>query len=206
MGYLQNISRQPSGGKMGGILTIDVVRKSDVESIPAPVNGTVSGAVVLKAGAAWSRWITGYQSAAITTTARTSREGPSKASELPFILPLDRAGVRYMLQLAERDEFIVVYKDATGKQKIFGTLQAPVRFEFDHATGQTNTDTNKNNCRFFYQGPDNTYFYDAAAIVPGAGPAPAVVLFNGVAIASLQPGETLNILSDYSYTEYFTTS
>lgn len=204
MGYLANISRQQTGGKLGGILTLDIVRKRDVESIPRPVNGTVNGPIVLNAGAAFARWIVGFQSANLNSAGDTTREGSSKKNTLPFFIPTDRAGVRHMLQLAERDEFIVIYKDAQGKQKIFGLTEAPVRFEFSHSTGKTATDVNGNNCSFYYQGPDNTYFYNAAAPAYTAGAAPAIVRFNGVAIASLLPGETLNILSDYSYTDYFT--
>lgn len=205
MSYLQNIAAPGAGSRMGGILTLAVVRKADVTNYPTPVNGVVTGSLTLRAGASWARWVVGFQSAGMSSNARNNREGASKANSLPFFLPLDLEGVRLMLQRAEEDEFIVVYVDATGRQKIFGTLTAPARFEFSHESGTAPGDRNGNNCSFFYTGPDNTYFYDADSPAPGVGPAPAVVSFNGVPIASLTPGQTLNILSDYDYTEYFVT-
>lgn len=205
MSYLQNITRQPGGGKLGGILTIDVVRKADVESLPPVVNGTVYGAVVLKAGKSFVRWVAGHQSANINSQARNSREGTSKNNTLPFFLPIDRASVRPMLELAEADEFIVLFTDAGGRKKIFGTLDAPAQFEFSHSSGTAHADKNGNNCSFYYTGPPNIFFYEAALPAP-SGAAPAIVRFNGVAIASLTPGQELNILSDYGYNEYFVSS
>jgi hypothetical protein len=45
VGYLKNINRQAQGSKMGGIITLDVIRKDDVQSIPSPVDGTIYGAM-----------------------------------------------------------------------------------------------------------------------------------------------------------------
>ncbi len=205
MGYLSNINQQAPGGKLGGILTINLVRKSEIASIPAPFNGDVNGPVVLIDGASFVQWIVSYQSAGITSTSRKSKEGPSKTNTVAFHLPLDRPGIRKMLELAEEDEFVVVVQYPNGTQKIFGTLQAPMLFEFSHDSGRKAADSNHNNCSFYYQGPDNSYFYNADAPGNPAGPAPVIVKFNGEAIASLTPGQTLNIISDYSLSEYFTT-
>lgn len=203
MSYLKSIPRQPGGGQLGGILTIDVVSKSQVESIPAPVNGIV-GPVVLKEGASFVRWNVTQQSAGLSGASNATREGKSKTNNLNFFIPLDREDLRPMLEIAEHDELIVIYSHPNGKRKIIGTLEAPVQFEFSHGTGTKWADRNGNNCSFYYKGPENTFFYSGDAPVITPGPAPAVVKFNGTVIASLAPGETLDITSDYSFTDYFT--
>ena len=205
--YLQNISRQAQGSKMGGIITLDVIRKADVESIPAPINGAIYGTIVLKEGASFVRWTTRYQSAGIDSKARASREGTSKDTSLEFFISLDRQAIREMLIKAEDgDEFVVIYRYATGPTKIFGTLAAPALFSFDHKSGNQPTDANENNCRFYYSGPDNTYFFLADLPAPAVGPAPSLVKYNGAVIAVLSPGETLEIESDFGFTNFYITT
>ncbi len=48
MSYLKNITRAYGTSNLGGLLTIQVARKDDIESIPEPVNGVVYGDIVLK--------------------------------------------------------------------------------------------------------------------------------------------------------------
>lgn len=184
---------------MGGIITIDLVRVADVESIPDPVDGAIFGEVVLKAGASFARWTTGYQSAGINSKSRVSKEGVSKDNDLPFFIPLDRESIRAMLAQAEEDIFIVIYRLATGPTKIFGSLDAPVRFEFDHNSGTQFTQANGNNCRFYYTGPDNTFFYNATIPTPTPGAAPSIVKVNGVVVATLLPGETIEFNTDFDF-------
>jgi hypothetical protein len=100
----------------------------------------------------------------------------------------------------------VLFKDANGQQKIFGLLDRPVSFRFSHSSGNNVAAKNGYECEFYYDGPENMFEYNGAIAQAPAGPAPAVVQFNGVAIASLQPGETLNIISEYSFDEYFITA
>jgi hypothetical protein len=203
--YLLNITRQLQGSKMGGMITLSVIRKDDVESIPEPVDGGIYGAIVLKPGASFVTWQTRYQSAGISSRSRLSKEGSSKDTELGFIISLDRLAIKNMLLAAEEDEFIVIYRYATGPTKIFGLLEAPARFTFDHSSGKQPTDGNENNCRFYYAGPDNTYFFFGEIPAPAPGAAPAVVRYNGEVIAVLQPGETLDIQSDFGFTDFYTT-
>jgi hypothetical protein len=205
MSYLKNIVQQSGGNRMGGVLTLQVARKAEVEKIPAPVNGVVYGTIQLRPGAQLCRWTVGYQSAGITTQLKTTREGPTKESELEFFIPNDPDEIRSMLETASLDEFIVLFQYPNSVQKIFGHLQAPVRFSFDHNSGTNTADRHGYICRFFYNGPDNSFFYRGDLPAAPVGPAPVIVKFNGVAIASLAPGETLNITSDYSFDEYFVT-
>lgn len=205
MGYLQNILRLPGGGHLGGIITLYVVRKSEVVSMTAPVNDIVYGAIELLPGSSFSKWICTSQTIGLSSDARPSREGSPKSISLDFFIPLDREEYRTMLARAEEDEFIVVYQYANGKKKVFGAPWAPVLFQFSHDSGKAHQDGNGNNCSFYFDGPGNNYFYEAAIAAP-AGPAPALVRFNGAVIASLAPGEIIDITSDYSFNNYFTTA
>lgn len=206
MGYLSNIDRIPSGGQMGGVITIDLVRKADVQSIPVPQYGAINGEVVLKAGASFFRWRVTQKTAGVNSSSRITREGPTKENRLRFFIALDREAVRTMLEQAELDEFIVIYQYANGKKKIFGLLESPVRFEFSHDSGIAPADSNGNNCSFYYDGPDNTYFYNADSPSIGSGPAPVIVKHNGEVIAILSPGQTFNIESEFGFTDFYTST
>jgi len=203
---LQSISRF-SNNNLGGILELRVASASDFESIPDPVNGIVFGDVVFKAGKSWSIWEYTHETSNANSRSRQTREGSSKQNRLPFFIAKDRAEVREILLRAETDEMIVLFKDANGVQKIFGLLDAPVRFKFDHDSGAQHADRNNYDCEFYFSGgPDNMYEYNGAISSAPAGTAPAIVRFNGVAIASLQPGETLNLVSDFGFTEFYITA
>lgn len=205
MSYLQTIARSRNDNT-GGIITLQLVRAGDVVSIPDPVDGVIYGDIVFAAGAGWISWDVTFESAQVSSTDRVTREGFATLNDLPFRIPRDIPGVRNMLNLAAEDEFIVLFHDTAGRAKIFGLPEAPVRLVFNHRGGQAIPDGNFYTPRFFYEGPDNINFYNGeVSTAPGAG-SPAVVKFNGVAIASLQPGEVLNIESEFGFTQFFVTS
>lgn len=206
MSYLQNIQRL-SGTNMGGIIaSISVARKDDVLHIPDPVGGVIYGDITFKPAKGWVTWKVTPTSGSSTGDTRQNNEGSSKANRLPFSIARFDAALLDMLNRCTEDEFIVLHKDANGKQKIFGLLTAPVRFTFSHQTGSDHANKNQFNCQFFYEGPENMFEYNGAVSMAPAGPAPAIVKFNGVAIASLAPGEVLNIESEFGFTAFYTST
>ncbi len=184
---------------MGGALQVKVARKSEIEAIPTPVDGVIYGDITFASGGAFYPWSV---FASMQSQDNNGREGPSKKISLSFTVPKDRADVRTLMQKMEHEEFIILYME-NGKQKMFGQLHAPVRFRFAHSSGKEAGDLNAYDCSFYYQGPDNTFFYEGAIAVAPAGPAPALVKFNGTVIMSLAPGEIGEITSDYSLNDYF---
>lgn len=198
MSYLQTISRL-SQDNLGGILTIQVGRKVDISAMSDPVDGVVYGDITFFPGAGFVTWEVTGESASANSKSRTSREGPSKGNLLAFTVPKDRPELRRMFELAEEDELVVLYKYANGRQRIFGLLNAPVRFRFDHDSGGSHADLNHYRCEFYYDGPDNMFEYQGAISGAPAGAAPAIVNVNGVTIASLLPGEVLNLDSDFDF-------
>lgn len=204
--YLQNISRLSNADNLGGLLTIQVVRKADVESIPDPSGGTVYGDIILAAGKSFVTWLVTMESQRTKSQSRNTREGSSKGNNLEFLIPKDRPEIKLQLDQAEEDEFIILYTDSNGKAKLFGLLDTPVKFSYDHDTGALISDSNAYQCRFYYDGPDNLYHYNGALPSPPVGASPAIVLYNGSPIASLLPGETLNIISDFGFTDFYITS
>lgn len=199
MSYLQSISRLSGVDNLGGILTIIVMRADEVESMGDPVDGSVYGDIVMKAGKSPVTWAVTTESARSQSASRTSREGPTKSNKLPFVIPKDRPELQSMLAKAEDDNFIVQYCDSNGKQKVFGTLDAPVRFSYDHDTGASFSNLNSYDCRFYFDGPDNLYHYNGAIPTPTPGSAPAIVRVNGVVVASLAPGESINFDTDFDF-------
>lgn len=206
MSYLQSISRLSQADNLGGILTIQVARKVDISSMSDPVDGVVYGNITFFPGAGFVTWDVTSESPSANSRSRSSREGSSKGNRLEFAVPKDRPELRRMFEMAEEDELVVLYKYANGKQRIFGLLDAPVQFRFDHDSGGSHADLNHYSCEFYYYGPDNMFEYNGTITAAPVGTAPAIVRHNGVAIASLAPGQTLNITSNFGFTNFYVTS
>lgn len=206
MSYLNSISRLSSADNLGGIISIQVARAADIQSIPDPVDGVVFGDITFFPGKGFVSWDCTSESGAAEIRSRSSREGSSKGNALPFVVPKGRADLQAMFDQAEEDEFVIRYTDANGKNFIFGTKDLPVRFKYDHTSGESHADLNRYNCEFYYTGPTNIFEYNGAVSAPPGAGAPAVVKFNGVAIAVLQPGEELNIISEFGFTNFYVTA
>lgn len=199
MSYLKNISRLSAADNLGGVLTIQVARRADVQNIPDPVDGVVYGDIDFLPGKGFVTWEVTLETASADSAGRTSREGSSRSNKLPFVVPKDRADLRAMLEAASEDEFIVLFTSANGVQKLFGLPYAPVQFRFSATSGAKVSDLNHYSCEFFYDGPENMFEYDGTVSMAPEGPAPALVYSNGELIASLSPGQVLNIDTDFDF-------
>lgn len=204
MGYLQSISRLSNADNLAGLVQLQVIRKADVLAMPAPVLGIIYGALTLAPGSGFVTWQCKLETPRISTEELGSREGSSKRNTLALTIPKDRSDLRHLFSKMAEDEFIVTWLE-NGKRKIFGSIHAPVRFSWNHDSGASPDQLNAYTGQFYYTGPDNIFFYEGEIEAAPAGPAPVVVTFNGSPIASLTPGQTLNILSDYGFNEYFVT-
>jgi hypothetical protein len=198
MDYLQNIS-WPSGSNTGSIVELRVVPIDDVTGEPTKKDDTLYGDFTFLAGKGFKLWRVASQSAGMDMSSRDEQEGISKDGSITFLIPKDRAGIRQMLELAEQDKFIVSYKDANGKTKIFGSTKRPVSFIYSRSSGKKSIEFNAYQCRFYYNGPQNEFFYDQVLPDPPAGTAPAVVRVNGTVVATLAPGEVIDFDSDFDF-------
>jgi hypothetical protein len=206
MSYLRTIKNLSAADNLGGILSIYVARKADILSMPEVINGVITGDITFHPGAGWILWQATFESKRMRGDSRSSQEGPFRNNVLTFLVPKDDSLIRDMLERAEEDEFIVLFQYPGADKKIFGLLDMPVNFSFDHDSGNELQEGNRYTCRFFYEGPENSYFYNGDLSAPAPGSAPALVRYNGTVIASLQPGETLNIISDFGFTDFYTTA
>ena len=205
MGYLSNINRLSAADNLGGIITIQVARKAEISNIKAPVAGIVYSPITMVGSAGFVSWQVTPDTPGSNSASKQSNQGTSKGNSIKFSVPKDRSSLQVMFEQATEDEFVLLYKDANGLQKIFGNLENPVRFRYSHGTGNSPAGKNGFDCEFYYDGPQNIFEYNGTLTAAPEGPAPAIVNFNGTPIASLQPGETLEITSDYSI-DYFTTA
>jgi hypothetical protein len=205
MSYLQTIQRFSSEDNLGGLVALQVARVADIESIADPSNGVIYGDIVFNPGKGFVTWNVSMESPQARSTERNTREGASKNNRLDFMVPKDRPGVKNQFNRAQDDEFVVLYRDANNNLKLFGTKDMPVRFEFAHDSGRAFSNLNAYAARFYYDGPDNIFFYNGEISTAPAGALPSVVKFNGTAIATLQAGETLNIFSDFGFTDFYVT-
>jgi hypothetical protein len=205
MSYLQTIIALSGKDNLGSILELQVARKADIVSIPAPIDGVIYGDIEFEPGTGFVTWSFTQDTASVNSDGKVSREGFSKVNRLPFKIPKGRANLTAMFDRATEDELIVLYKE-NGKQKIFGTLEAPVKFTYSHKTGENLSDPNHYACSFYYEGPDNAFEFDGKIEVVPGGAVPVLVKYNGVTIASLQPGEVFNIISDFGFTDFYTST
>lgn len=205
MSYLLPITKT-NLDNLGGVLKIQLARKANIVSIPAPVGGIIYGDIEFQEGFGWIEWDATLESLAVNSGDKNTREGFVSVNGLPFRIPSDVPGRKAMLLKAAEDEFIVLFTDPAGRQKIFGLLESPVKFTFNHDTGKRLSDGSFFEGKFYYEGPDNLHFYegDIEAAPPGA--APAQVKYNGVLIATLAPGQVFNIISDFGFETFYTTA
>jgi hypothetical protein len=199
--YLKTIKRFSGSDNLGGVLTILVARKDDIESIPDPVAKVIPGNLVFKAGKGFVTWDVTLETLRIRSASSITREGPKKSNSLNFLVPKDRYDLAAMFDQAEADEFIVFYRDGNGTNKLFGLLDTPVRFKIDHNSGEKLPDGNFYEAQFYFEGPDNRYFYGGT--IPAAPPSTATSLVRyqtGETIAILNPSDELVVSSEFEHT------
>jgi len=205
MSYLNAIARLAESN-MSGVVSLQVVRKADVVAIPTPVLGVIYGDITFAAGGGLVAWQPTSQTINLQSSNSQTAHGNAKENVLPFVLPKDNPTIRRQLELAENDELIVVYADGNGKTKIFGSLDRPVRFRFDHDTGKDSGSRNGYLCEFYYSGPENNFFYEGTTPAPPASGAPVLVKWQNslgiITIATAYPGEVVTINSDFDYTSF----
>lgn len=208
MSYLKSVTRSNSDNP-GSILQVQVARVADVISIPDDVDGTLYGDIVFQEGTGFVSWDVVFETAGISSADKNTREGFSNINGLAFKLANDKPGLRSMLKVAAIDRFIVLFTDAMGRKKLFGTKEAPVSFSFTHDGGTEIQSGNFYPCKFRYEGPDNIFFYAGNVTAP-VGEPPSIVKWKysgqtddeAVTIGTLQPGQILIIESDFGYTDF----
>ena len=107
-----------------------------------------------------------------------------------------------MMDSAEQDEFVVLYKDANFSYKLFGTLENPVRFSYSYDTSARHAGRNGYSCEFRYEGPDNIFFYEGAIALPPVGAPPVIIRWNGQVIGTAQPGAIVDLDSEFKYSDF----
>lgn len=199
MSYLQNIAAF-HGDNLGSLLEIWVVSLVDVESLPPLQDGVRYGDIVLKSGKYFVTWEVTKDTPRSKAAGQSSFDGDSETDTLSFVIPKDQPGIRNMLNLAREDELLIVYKDANGQMKGFGSLEDPVRFKYNFDSGASISDRNAYTCEFYSEGLANTWFYDGTVAVAPPGALPALVKrSDGVILAQLAPGQSFVLTSGFSF-------
>lgn len=201
MSYLSTIARL-TASNIGGLVQLQVVRAADISAIQDPEGDTIYGNISLNADVGWQIWRSTSETMEVVAQNQDGQEGDYKNISLPFFLPKDRPGLKQMLDLAESDEFVVLYKDGNGNQKLFGTPDRPVIFKYNHNTSAAHEGRNGYECRFEYAGPDNIYFYDGSVTAPPAGPAPTILRINGVVQLTAPAGSIIDVNTEFKITDF----
>jgi hypothetical protein len=103
VGYLQNINRLSAADNIGGLIEIQVARKAEVASIPAPVDGVVYGDIEMVGAAGFVTWQPSAINFGSDSAGKQSREGTSKGNIIRLLFPKDRATLRAMFEQATED-------------------------------------------------------------------------------------------------------
>ncbi|NVJ47303.1 MAG: hypothetical protein HWE07_09250 [Cytophagia bacterium] len=208
MSYLSQIARLISQNTGGLNSSIKLVRSKDVAVFPAIIAGKITDEIELNEGAGWVEWFCTSQTAGVRSRHIDGSEGNARALGLDFVISKDTSVKASQLERATDDSFIVLFRDANGQLKVFGTKERPVRFKFDMTTGNNTRALNGFSCSFYYSGPDNTTYYmaeDPEVLDPDSS-APVVIQWNdGVTIqtiAVVQAGDVVRINSDFDYNSF----
>lgn len=202
MSYLNHIPHLEDEN-FPGLWSIDVARVADIDNYPDAYDGIAVSEVTFHAGRGWVRWAATYNTSRFDIRSTDTREGIVKNQSLPFVIPRHAAAITNMLQKAERDEFIIKVKDHNGQEYIWGSIQKPVRFQFDQSTGG-GSNRNEYSCSFYSEASENLMIYPAnfsiSPVLPGALP---VVIrrgsMDGPVLAVAPAGSTVVISSPYSF-------
>ena len=199
MSYLQNINSLGGDSNIGSLISMQVARATDIESMNDPDNDTVYGDIVFKAGKGFVTFGFTSESPRFSSNGKDSQEGSLRENRLDFLLPRDAAVIRDILSRMEEDNFVVLYTDANGKQKVFGSPAFPVSFRYSRDSGARVSDLNHYACVFYSDGPENDFFYEGTITTAPAGAAPVIIKVNGVVVTSAQPGDTVLFTSDFDF-------
>ena len=203
MSYLNSI---PSleGENMPGLTLISLVRVPDILSFPDSYNGIATSALTFQEGKGWAVWAATYRTSSFSRRAQDTQEGVLTNQELPFIIPRHTPAITSMLRLAERDEFIVLFKDANGQEYLWGNPQKPVRFLFNQTTG-SGSGRNEYDCRLYSESSENILAYPVTFGSTPVDPSackPVVIRrgsADGPVLAVVDAGSTVIITSPYSF-------
>ncbi|MEM7551734.1 MAG: hypothetical protein AAF363_18765 [Bacteroidota bacterium] len=202
MSYLSQIGRLSDASNLGGLVELQVARVADIISMSNSINGVVYGDITFSEGRGFVTWYKTYQTGRISSRDRSGREGSYKSNRLPFVLPKDNPAIRHILDAALEDEFVVLFRDSNNSQKIFGTKKAPVRFNFSHDSGSRTSQRNGYDCEFYYDGPDNIFFYDGSIQSPPDDIQPVIIKWNGISRLVALPGQEVNITSEFEINDF----
>jgi hypothetical protein len=198
--YLRNIKRFSAAANIGGLITISVARKDDIATVPDVVGKALPGSITFKPGAGFVTWEVTTGSNRLKSDAKVSREGSIRSNVLTFRIPKKRLDLEAMFAQAEDDEFVVVYTDSNGTSWIFGLPTAPVRFTINDDSGELLEDLNSYSAQFYFDGPDNRYFYQGAVSTAPPSTASSTVQYStGELIALLNPSDILVVSSDFAH-------
>ncbi len=197
MSYLKTINR--IAYNFGGVLEVQIARAADVLEWPELKGDTWYGNIEFKAGAGFVKWYTTANENVFRYRSRTTIEGTLYKGAFKVVVPSDRKEIEEMLHLASDDELIILYKNANGLIKIFGSPTFPVQLQVSHSTKRGFGSRNQYECSFYYDGPLNNFFYDGS-VQTAPGTAPAIVRWaDGTMISSLQPGQVLEVDSNFTH-------
>lgn len=199
MSYLQPFLL-PELDNSPGIIQIRIARVDDIQLFPRAIGGKLIGDIVFQPGTGFVTWQVIHSSGSFVASSMESSEGVGKNQRVTFTLP-GRSTQEIMLDLMERDRFVLYYLDTNLRPVVLGTKERPLTFRYTTGTGSIRSGRNQFDCLFFSESQDNKAEYNGA--ITESDPKVIIRYHNrhGEVIAELGAGESITFDGEFDYSE-----
>lgn len=199
MSYLQPFLL-PELDNSPGIIQLRIARVDDIQIFPRAIGGKLIGDIVFQPGTGFVTWQVIHSSGSFVASSLESSEGVGKNQRVTFTLP-GRSTQEIMLDLMERDRFVLYYLDTNLRPVVLGTKERPLTFRYTTGTGTIRSGRNQFDCLFLSESQDNKAEYNGA--INDYRPLLLVRYdsMQGEILASAAEGETLVFDSDFYFQE-----
>lgn len=159
---VDNISEDDEcGANPGGLVTLYVIRRSDIETFPAvSADGvTITAAIVPKEGKGFAKWDLEMDTAELTHKSSGDPGSQSVETELEVYISRGKASIDAVIQNCINGKFVVIGVDAQGQKRIGGNVVRPLTFSHEYKGGKKLTDKNGTTIKFTGGTGNVPYYY-----------------------------------------------
>ncbi|MFC6999576.1 hypothetical protein [Rufibacter roseus] len=190
---------------IGGLEAVFYTASSNVvwDRFPERDGLRLQGDILLKPGTTWGMVTFTRDTPGFNMVPKRDRRGIIYTHDLKGSIPKDTPDLAELLYELQRGRYVVLHRDSNGYLKFSGSRDFTFRFEYKHDSGENPTSRNSYTAGFKSESLHPPFFYSGNFAVTdigeGNGQSGSIrVMFNGELVKIVQPGETLNIESEFS--------
>lgn len=152
--------KQFSGDNIGGLLRLNFIPVSDIESIDEPYEHRITVPVELKENKRWFSLYATLGTMSFTESGSKTSDGELFDKKITATCPKDRADISALFNEMRNEQFVIDYTDTNGERKLVGSLEEPLQFSSNLNTKEGIEGRNEHVISFFGVGTHKSYFYD----------------------------------------------